>query len=129
MYASLQLRHVPYAWMFRWCARAGGAIVVIAWLALVILEMARPDVGMPAIAAYYQAAALALVFVGYALGWRKELVGGLLAMIGTGAFFAVHLLTIGERPWFGAIWFAAPGVLYVLAWIYDQQHQDVIAHQ
>ena len=60
---------------------------MVAWIGLVILEAARPDTDALGPSAYYQAAALAFVFAGYALGWRKELAGGVLAIFGTIAFF------------------------------------------
>jgi hypothetical protein len=98
-----------------------------AWLGLVLVEAARPAVGQLTLDAFYQAAALAFVFGGYVLGWRKELAGGVLAIFGTVAFFAVHVLTFEVLPGLGAALFAAPGILYVLAWKYNQERQGVIA--
>jgi hypothetical protein len=88
---------------------------------LVILEAARADAEAPSIAAYYQAAALGIVFAGYALGWRSEFAGGVLAIMGTAGFFAVHELTLGSLPTLEAALFAAPGVLHLLAWKYNEQ--------
>jgi len=67
---------------------------------------------------YYQGAALATVFAGYAIGWRSELLGGSLAIAGTAAFFAVYVLTFGTSPPPGiaALSFAVPGLLYLEAW-------------
>ena len=45
-------------------------IIVLSWLAMVIADLFRR--GMPVIENYYQAAVLAVVFVGYAVGWRRE---------------------------------------------------------
>jgi hypothetical protein len=111
MYISLQEQHASYPWLFCWCGRGGGVILIIAWLALVIDEFATPGFAGPTATAYYQAAALALVFVGYALGWWKELAGGVLVILGTLAFFAVHRMTLNVWPGPGAAWFAAPGAL------------------
>jgi hypothetical protein len=127
MFISVQGQHASYAWLFRWCGRAGGAMVVIAWLALVILEATRPDVGLPSVEAIYQGAALALVFAGYALGWRQELAGGVLTIVGTVAFFAVNLLTLEVLPDLGATWFAIPGVLYLLAWKTSERGREMTA--
>jgi hypothetical protein len=102
--------------LLRWCARAGGAILFVTWLGYVIVEAARTDVGPPTVAAYLQAGALALVFAGYAWGWRNEPAGGVLALLGTAAFFAVPHLSMGYMPDLNAAWFAAPAVLYLLAW-------------
>jgi hypothetical protein len=127
MYISLQERHASYPWLFRWCGRAGGLILVVAWLALVIAELARSDVEPPATRAYFQAAALMIVFAGYALGWRKELAGGMLVILGTVAFFAVHMMAFNVWPQLGAAWFAAPGVLYLLSWIFSNRGHELRA--
>jgi hypothetical protein len=100
-----------------------------AWVLLVLLEVARRDVEPPSASAYYQAAALAIVFAGYVLGWRKELAGGILAIIGTVAFFAVHVVTIGILPGLEAVWFAAPGVLFLLAWTFGDRNDEIPVSQ
>jgi hypothetical protein len=64
----------------------------------------------------FQGAALAIVFAGYAVAWRWELAGGLMAIGGTIAFVGCSLATIGALPLPQVAWFAAPGVLSVLAW-------------
>jgi hypothetical protein len=74
---------------------------------------------LPSVESFYQAAALALVFAGYALGWRSELAGGALAILGTVAFFVIQFFTIDSLPDAGAACFALPGILYLLAWKYD----------
>ena len=60
--------------------------------------------------------ALAVVFGGYALGWRHELAGGALAIVGTIAFFVINALTVHVLPGAAALWFAVPGLLYIQAW-------------
>jgi hypothetical protein len=125
MYTSLQEQHASYSWLFRWCARVGGAILIVAWLVSVIFETARQD-GAALTPAAYQGAALAVVFIGYVLGWRNELAGGALAILGTAAFFAVHVLAFGALPVLGAASFVVPGVLYLLAWKYNDQRQKVL---
>jgi len=99
----------------RWLARASAAILVAVWIALVLTEAALFQLEAPT-DSIYQAVALAVVFAGYAIGWRKELVGGVIAILGTVLFFAVNLMTIDSLPSVEAAWFAAPGVLYLLAW-------------
>ena len=39
-----------------------------------------------------------MVFGGYALGWRHELAGGTLAILGTIAFFVINALTVHVLP-------------------------------
>jgi hypothetical protein len=61
--------------------------------------------------------------LGYLLGWRYEFAGGLLAILGTVAFFVVCALTLG-LPSAAAIGFAVPGVLYLVAWRHDHWNSE-----
>jgi hypothetical protein len=91
--------------------------LILGWVAFAVAELFHPDFyvspGM-----IYQGVALAVVFVGYAVGWRWELLGGLLAIAGTAAFFAVYAFIVGTSPLpeVQVAWFATPGVLYLEAW-------------
>src|SRR3990172_670761 len=82
MNAFAQAHHVPYSWLVRWCARAAAAILLAIWVWLVAVEAIRPGFRLPA-NIWFQAATLAMVFSGYALGWQRELLGGVLAIAGT----------------------------------------------
>jgi hypothetical protein len=113
MYASTQDRHVSFSWLFRNCGRLGGVIVMASWAGMVIMELFRT--GAPSSEAMQQGVPLAIVFAGYIIGWRKELVGGLLAIVGTIAFYLVSTSTVGSVPQPAAAWLAAPGVFYLIA--------------
>jgi hypothetical protein len=119
MNVSTYSQQATFPWLFRWCGRVWGAIVVIGWAAFVTREMTLPMAEFPSVESFYQAAALAAVFAGYALGWRMELAGGALAILGTAAFFVIQLITIDSVPDAGAACFALPGIFYLLAWKYD----------
>jgi len=127
MHASLhfQPHHMPWSAVCRWCARAIGVVLIVGWTAYAIAELFHPDYyvspGM-----IYQGAALATVFAGYAIGWRWELLGGLLAVGGTAAFFVAYALDVGTppRPELALAWFAAPGVLYLAAWRSERHGAD-----
>ena len=116
MYTSTQDHHVTYSDLFRWSARFSGAILYVAWLGFAVAELVRSDFRTLSIDSSYQAAALAVVFFGYAVGWREELLGGLFSIFGTAAYFLIVVLTANVPPGIEAAWFAAPGVLYLLAW-------------
>jgi hypothetical protein len=73
-----------------------------------------------------QAVALAVVFAGYLVGWRNELVGGLLSVFGTIAFVAICAVTFGAPPAISSAWFAIPGVLFLVAWYYGRRHGQLI---
>jgi hypothetical protein len=122
MYAFTQNHHVSYADVFRWTARVAGVILCFAWLGFAITEVARTGFRTLSVDSSYQAAAFVLVFIGYAVGWRRELFGGLVAIIGTASYFLLVALTIHVLPGIEAAWFAAPGVLYLLTWQCDRRN-------
>lgn len=125
MYTSTQHRHLSDSWLFRYCGRAGGLIVIGNWLIVVVYEMLRE--GPPVLDNYYQAIPLAVIFAGYAVGWRKEILGGVLAIVGTIAFIAQYVTMFGLLPSEGALWFAAPGVFYLIAHYLDGRHAGHIS--
>lgn len=119
MYASTVRNH-DYAVQCRFLARLTAATLFVIWVAYVIAEAINGRTAGYASATYFQAAALAVVFAGYAIGWRKELVGGLVTIIGTAAFFLIQALTLDTPGDPNMAWFAVPGVLYLLARHYDR---------
>jgi hypothetical protein len=98
----------------RWLARTSAGILFTIWLAMVLAEVLSLRFQAPP-NAIYQAVALAVVFAGYAIGWRQELTGGMMAILGTIAYFLINVLTIGPPP-DGAALFAVPGIFYVWSW-------------
>jgi hypothetical protein len=125
MFTSVQNRHVSDSWLFRYCGRAGGLIVMGSWLVAVVVETVRK--GPPVLENYYQAVPLAVIFAGYAVGWRKEILGGLLAIVGTVAFLAQYVTMFGILPGTGAAWFAVPGVFYLIAHYMDDRHGEKLS--
>lgn len=117
MYASSHWHshHLPWTDVVRWGARASALVLIVAWAIVAAVELFHPEFYVPPPLAY-QGVALAVVFLGYALGWRHELAGGLLVLAGTATFFVINVLAIGTWPQPAAAWFAAPGALYLEAW-------------
>jgi hypothetical protein len=122
MYASVHKHSVPDSWLVRSCGRIGGLVIVLGWLPLVISEIAAH--GPPVLENYYQGAMLAIVFIGYAVGWRYEVLGGALAIIGTVGFIALYVAMFTVFPLAGAIGFAAPGIFYLIAHYLDASHGE-----
>jgi peptidoglycan/LPS O-acetylase OafA/YrhL len=120
MYASIHKHDLTYADFFRDCAAAGAAIIAASWLGLVVSEAIRSHQWIPNISAFPQAIGLAFIFAAYAIGWRRELIGAVLAIFGTVAFFAVGYLSMGVIPPLPALWLAVPGILYLLAWYFGR---------
>jgi hypothetical protein len=122
MITGTQTNGIPIAQWYRGFGRVSAVVLFVIWLGLFVAEIARNKFGTPPIDVYFQAAALAFVFGGYVVGWRHELVGGLMVIAGTIAFFIVDKVTMANFTGLGeAALFAVPGVLYVLAWMYDQE--------
>jgi hypothetical protein len=127
MNASVTRIHVSVPYLIRTLALATGAVVILTWLQLVIIEWVRH--GSPDFRSFHQAAqaaTLVVVFAGYLVGWRNALVGGLLSIIGTAAFAAVCALTFDGSFRISWVLFAAPGVLYVIAWYADHRQGKLI---
>lgn len=101
--------------------RVAGSIAIVAWLALVVYEYFRSGPPILSSSVVNQAAALAVVFAGYLIGWRNELAGGLLAVFGTIAFLTVCAVGNRVMPNLDSLFFAVPGLLYLAAWRYDQK--------
>jgi hypothetical protein len=120
MFASAQLGLSPRPYPFRWIARASAIILFAMWLVYIVADVLQPGIEPSGFSMYGQAAALAIVFAGYAVGWRRELAGGIIVIAGVLAFFSVVLATTGVSPQLAMLLFAAPGVLYLLAWHYDE---------
>ena len=121
MFASAKVGLSPRPYPFRWTARASTIILIAMWLVYIVADLLRPGVEPSGFNMYGQAAALAIVFAGYAVGWRRELPGGIAVIAGVLAFFSVVLATTGVIPPLAMLLFAAPGVLYLLAWHYDER--------
>lgn len=128
MYLSLRGHHITYAQLIRDLAAACGAALAVGWLGLLVLEAIRSSLWIPNIHSYSQALVLAVVFASYAIGWRHALIGAALALVGTAVFFAVGYASTGVLPPLSAVWLAAPGLMYLLAWIYDKRRHGTKVH-
>jgi len=122
MFVFKQIRFAPQAEPLRWIARASSLILVALWLSYFMLEIPRPPLNDHSAGTFAQAGALALVFAGYLIGWRWELAGGLTALAGTLVFFYAVAAATYVVPGPGALLFAVPAALYLLAWQYETPH-------
>jgi hypothetical protein len=126
MNATAQDRH-EYAVQLRWLAHTMAEILVILWAGFLVAEYIRPDttkwLKWP-VDLFVQGAILTVVFAGYAVGWRKEMLGGWMAILGTATFAALLAFTQNwpQQPFqvVQVALFAAPGVLYLMARRYDR---------
>lgn len=123
MFAYNKMLQAPHAYPFRWTARASAAVLFGIWVTLFTCDISRLRFDDLAMSTYSQGAALLVVFAGYLIGLRQEFVGGITAILGTIAFMAIVLSTTYEIPGVAGLLFALPGVLYLLAWRYDERRQ------
>jgi hypothetical protein len=114
MYASFPTRYVNLGNTLRWIARASGILMILIWVTLFIRETFRSHFEFDP-SGYPQAAAIAVIFAGYLLGWWKEYAGGVLAIAGTVLFYWIVIVFQGIPMDAGSLFFAVPGVLYLLA--------------
>jgi hypothetical protein len=114
MYASIPQNPASSSELFRWFARASSIVLFVGWVLLLVQELMRDS--RVTMEEAIQGTVLAVVFVGYAIGWRKELAGALIALFGTVVFFVVCVVGFGKLPGLAIAWFAFPSVLYILAW-------------
>lgn len=116
MYVSSHHPPLPWSYIFRWAGRICGVGLFVSWVALVALDATRPGFPFPPPAGMYlQAAALAVIFAGYAVGWKHELAGGALVLLGVLGYIAVCLVDLTVVPSVALAWFAVPGLLYLMA--------------
>ena len=111
--------HCPIAFILRWMARSI-ALVTIAFLVWMLLahvavgegpnpfHMSPTELGL--------SIALLAAVAGMAIGWRRELAGGLLIVGAMAVFFAIEFTVHGSLPRGWVVWvLPVPGVLYLLA--------------
>jgi len=108
----------------RWAARIIGTLLVLIIVLFAIGEGMPNPLTQP-ISVQIGFLALALVMIGILGGWRWELAGGTLSLVGWSLFVVAVMHPARGLNWFvGAL--ALPGLLYVAGALlrrYDERHQ------
>jgi hypothetical protein len=121
MHATIRPWHV-YAVQLRWLARTSAEILVVLWAGFFAAELIRPITPHWPTSTLMQGALLGVIFAGYLIGWRREQLGGWMAIAGTATLATLLALT---QAWTSETirlaWFALPGVLYLMARHYDRR--------
>ncbi len=108
----------PVQQLLRWIARIGSIVSAAILMAFIFGGNER----LP-----QQQEWLQLIFfpggilLGMALGWKNELIGGVVTVLSLLAFYAMQLVNAGNLPsgpWF--LIFASPGILFLIAWFADK---------
>jgi hypothetical protein len=94
MYACLPEKRASSTELFRWFAQVSSIVLFVGWILLLVQELMR-DTRVTTDEAI-QGAVIAIIFVGYAVGWRNELAGALVALFGTIVFFTVCTVTFWQ---------------------------------
>lgn len=113
----------PMALVFRWAGRVLGLAAFALVATFLVTHLMAGEVPDPAkLTRTESVLCLTLLgaLVGMLVGWRWEVVGGLLVVGGMAAFFAVERFGGGFWPTGWVIWsLPLPGVLYLLASAFD----------
>jgi hypothetical protein len=105
----------PLQRLVHWSARVTAFLILWLVIAIVIGHGGLPNVFAQPTPVQLEFAAMGLMLLGLLIGWVREGFGGLLVMIGLGAFNIVEL-GVNGRPAHGAFpLFAVPGVLFLLS--------------
>ena len=105
----------PLARVVHWSARVTSLLLLGLVIVFVIGHGGPPNVVRQPTSVQLEFAAMGLMLLGLLIGWVREGFGGLLVMIGLGAFNIVEL-GVNGRPAHGAFpLFAVPGVLFLLS--------------
>lgn len=129
MYVVTHNRRQEWAEALHIAAGVAGFVLFVSWAGFVVAEAFRADF-QPAAATYLQAAMLAVVFCGYAVGWQHALLGAAMSLVGTALFFVASLhggttaQVIAESP---ALLFAVPGIIYLLSAYYRKAGKNETA--
>src|SRR5262249_17518457 len=99
----------PPARLVRWSARVTSALLIGLVTFIMIGEGGPPNILRQPTPVQLEFAALGLMLVGLVTGWAREGLGGLLVLLGLGAFNAVEIAA-NSRPAMGAFpLFIVPG--------------------
>lgn len=101
--------------VLRWAARVTGLMLVGLALAIMIGEGGPPNVFSESIPVQLEFAALMLMLIGFCIGWRWELLGGLLSVLGFVGFTMTELAVNGSLPGGAIPYFLIPGVLFLVS--------------
>jgi hypothetical protein len=105
----------PLRLLTRWSARVTSLLLFGLVVVIVIGQGGPPNIFSQPTPVQLEFIALGLMLLGFAVGWVREGLGGVLVLLGLAAFNAVEL-AVNSRPARGAFpLFAVPGVLFLVS--------------
>jgi hypothetical protein len=109
----------------RWTARILGTLLVL-MIVLIAVGEGMPNVFTQPVSVQVGFLALALMMIGILAGWRWELAGGILSLVGWGLFVMAVLHPARGLNWFVSA-LAVPGILYLAGALLrrcERQHES-----
>jgi len=100
------------ATMCRWIARIVSAFAV-AVIVIIAIGEGMPNPFRQSVMVQVGFVGLAMIVMGFFAGWRWELAGGILSLVGICLIFGPTIVN-GKITWFIAV-LVAPGVLYLIS--------------
>lgn len=109
----------------RWTARIWSVASILLVLAFIVGERSLPSTPDEWLGFLFFPFGISL---GMLLAWWNERVGGLVTVGSLGVFYVIRFMTAGAFP-AGWAWlvFAAPGFLFVLAWLVSKRETPTAA--
>ena len=105
----------PLPRLVHWSARVTSLLLLGLVIVIVIGHGGPPNIFRQPMSVQLEFAAMAIMLLGLVIGWVRELLGGLLVLLGLAAFNVVELAVNG-CPVLGAFpLFAVPGALFLLS--------------
>jgi CBS domain-containing protein len=105
----------PLPRLAHWSARVTSLLLLGLVIVIVIGHGGPPNIFRQPTPVQLEFAAMAIMLLGLVIGWVRELLGGLLVLLGLAAFNVVEL-SVNGRPALGAFpLFAVPGALFLLS--------------
>ena len=107
--------------VLRWTARAIGASI-FAFVLIHLVSEGLPRIGDITPGEWLLWVGFLLSLVGFALLWKWELVGGIVALMGTTLFYTANIAVSGKLPggWAFPILFI-PGLFSIVCWLIDRR--------
>ena len=102
------------ATLCRWVARIVSAFAV-AVIVIIAIGEGMPNPFRQSVMVQVGFVGLAMIVMGFFAGWRWELAGGILSLVGICLIFGPSIVN-GKITWFFAV-LIAPGVLYITSYL------------
>jgi hypothetical protein len=110
-----------------WSARVSSLLLIGLVIVIMVGEGGPPNIFRQPPPVQLEFAAFGLMLLGLIIGWTREGLGGLLVLLGLGAFNCVELM-VNRRPALGAFpLFAAPGALFLISALLRKKSNELPA--